>query len=148
MQPRKQTQSARPPPPSEEPPSLDTTALKDDATVGGSDPSASDGEILLSTDGEWVGSEHGGDGGRLIDPLEFVGERKNKTAVRNTRPAAWPSDATGDGTLSDGQLETAATMILRARVDWHGVALSSTDDSDSSQGYIYPRGRDTGVFPR
>jgi hypothetical protein len=153
---RARSPSVRPPAPPEEPPSpgrFDATTAFSDAALGGSDPDASDGEILLSTDGEWVGDDDGanahGDVNRLTDALEFVGGRKNKAAVRNTRAAAWPSSAADDGALSDGQLEPTGTMMLRARVDWHGVALSSTDDDSdsSSQAGTFVR-RDRGAFPK
>lgn len=136
------------PPPS--PDQFDAAAFSD-STLGAADPDASEGEILLSTDGEWVGetdgddhNERGGAVGRRASPLEFVSGRRRKV-VGGTHAGAGADD---DETLSDGQLDPTATAMLRGRVSWHGVTLSSTTtDSDSSQAGGSSRWDDTGAFP-
>lgn len=136
------------PPPS--PNQFDAAAFSD-STLGAADPDASEGEIPLSTDGEWVGEtdgddndEGGGAVGRHAVSLEFASGRRRKF-VGGARARAGADD---DEALSDGQLDPTATTMLRGRVSWHGVTLSSTTtDSDSSQAGVSTRWHDTGAFP-
>eukprot|EP00035_Acanthoeca_spectabilis_P020070 m.430993 g.430993 ORF g.430993 m.430993 type:complete len:862 (-) comp17242_c0_seq1:864-3449(-) len=103
-------------------------------TLVSEEMTASEGEILLSTDGEWHSEPSGGDGvGHDADDWSFAFSTTRR--IRRVQPRL------DDGALSDGQIDvTAAAHYQRVRCSRAAETDTETESGTETFG-------DLGVFP-